>query len=183
MTGSTDCKFKNCYLNGVTGISGTAEYCGIGGDCSIEAGHYFSSTYTVFEGEPTMSLSSADNTTFSIDSVSGYVFIKDMAGANTLFECNLRGGEIDFDDLVVNGGGGTITGGRVYTEGYGYSYLYDTEVAALVDEIWGWNLMSLRTISDAVLTEAQTNPIHSDVKKVTSIEITGVGTEADPWGP
>lgn len=145
MAGSTNCKFKNCYLLNVTGITGTGEYCGIGGDCSIEGGGYFSSTYTVYEGEPTMSLSSIDNTTFSMDSVSGYIFIQDMAGVNTLFECNLRGGEIDFDVPVVDGGGGTNTGGRIYTEGYGYSYQTEAELAAIFDEIWGWNLIDSQT--------------------------------------
>jgi len=149
MTGSTNCKFKNCYFLNVTGITGTAEYCGFGGDCSIEGGGYVSATYTVFEGEASISCGATDATTFSFDSVSGYIFIYDMVGANTLVEFNLRGGEVDFDVPIIDGGTGTNTGGRIYSEGYGYSYQTEAELAAIVDEIWGWNLISLRTMAKA----------------------------------
>lgn len=149
MTGSTNCKFKNCYFLNVTGITGTAEYCGFGGDCSIEGGGYVSATYTVFEGEASISCGATDATTFSFDSVSGYIFIYDMVGANTLVEFNLRGGEVDFDVPIIDGGTGTNTGGRIYSEGYGYSYQTEAELAAFVDEIWGWNLISLRTMAKA----------------------------------
>ncbi len=38
-------------------------------------------------------------------------------------------------------------------------------------------------IASAVLSAAQTTPIHSDVRKVYNIAIDGAGTEVDPWGP
>lgn len=39
------------------------------------------------------------------------------------------------------------------------------------------------TLAAAILSAAQTTPIHSDVRKVTGITVTGTGTESDPWGP
>lgn len=37
--------------------------------------------------------------------------------------------------------------------------------------------------TSSVFSTAQTTPIHSDVRKVTGIAVTGTGTEIDPWGP
>jgi len=42
---------------------------------------------------------------------------------------------------------------------------------------------SASAVAAAVLSAAQTTPIASDVTKVNGIAVTGVGTEADPWGP
>lgn len=38
-------------------------------------------------------------------------------------------------------------------------------------------------IAQAVLTEAASAPIASDVKKINSVTVDGAGTAADPWGP
>lgn len=42
---------------------------------------------------------------------------------------------------------------------------------------------SASTNAAAVLTAAQSAPIHSEIKKVAGATIDGSGTEADPWGP
>jgi hypothetical protein len=38
-------------------------------------------------------------------------------------------------------------------------------------------------IAQAVLTAAQTTPIHSDIRKVNDYVVAGEGTEVNPWGP
>jgi hypothetical protein len=35
----------------------------------------------------------------------------------------------------------------------------------------------------AMLAAAQVTPIHADIQKVNNIEVTGIGTELNPWGP
>lgn len=39
------------------------------------------------------------------------------------------------------------------------------------------------SIAAAVLSAAQTTPIHADIRKVNGIEVDGAGTSGDPWGP
>ncbi len=34
-----------------------------------------------------------------------------------------------------------------------------------------------------VFTQAQTTPIHSNIKQVNDITVKGVGTSGDPWNP
>jgi len=41
----------------------------------------------------------------------------------------------------------------------------------------------ITAIAAAVISEAQTTPIHSDVRKVNSYTVTGAGTTGSPWGP
>jgi len=38
-------------------------------------------------------------------------------------------------------------------------------------------------IAAAVLAAAQTTPIHSNIKQVNNVPITGNGQPATPWGP
>ena len=38
-------------------------------------------------------------------------------------------------------------------------------------------------IATAILTAAQTTPIHSNIQKVNDIEVKGIGTTSDPWNP
>lgn len=39
------------------------------------------------------------------------------------------------------------------------------------------------TLAAAILTAAQANPIHSNVKEVNDLTVTGTGVEGDTWGP
>jgi hypothetical protein len=41
---------------------------------------------------------------------------------------------------------------------------------------------SASDIAAAILAAAQVTPIHSDVKKVNGVAVTGTGTDLDPWG-
>lgn len=42
---------------------------------------------------------------------------------------------------------------------------------------------SASEIAAAILAAAQVTPIHSDIKKVNNITVTGQGTANSPWGP
>ena len=72
------------------------------------------------------------------------------------------------DDASAGGGGGTTPA-----------------------DIWTYSARTLTASSDptasaiasAVLSAAQTTPIHADLRKVNDYAVDGQGTEADPWGP
>lgn len=38
-------------------------------------------------------------------------------------------------------------------------------------------------IVNGVLTQAQSTPIHADIRKINNVNVDGTGTEIDPWGP
>ena len=129
MTGSSDIEFDGCYQINLTGITGESKNCRLDGTLTLEAGGYWSGVGSVVEGsETTVSLNNSATAEFSHDVQSGYIFFTDMVpGAlqedlGSYVNLNLRGGEIEFDDTVLNGGTGTVTGGTIYIEGYGYLY-------------------------------------------------------------
>lgn len=59
----------------------------------------------------------------------------------------------------------------------GVSGLTGSESAQLM------GLPSANTTATAVLSAAQTTPIHADIRKVLGGAIDGTGSDADPWGP
>jgi hypothetical protein len=76
-------------------------------------------------------------------------------------------------------GGGSITffAGKVYTVNIGGSALTPSESAKLM------SLPDSAANANAVLTAAQSAPIHSEIRKVNGYTVSGEGTEANPWGP
>jgi hypothetical protein len=42
---------------------------------------------------------------------------------------------------------------------------------------------STTTIANAVLSAAQSSPIHANVKKINNVNVDGVGSSGNPWGP
>lgn len=76
-------------------------------------------------------------------------------------------------------GGGSITffAGKVFTVNVGGSALTPSESAKLM------SLPDSAANANAVLTAAQSAPIHSEIRKVNGYTVSGEGTEANPWGP
>ena len=149
MLGSSGIKMHDCYINEVKGLSGSAENCSIssseGESCSIEAGAYFSSVNTIFEGDfTTIDMQSTTGTIASLDIDSGYVnFINSVDGC--LIEVNMRGGELELD--------ASCTGGDFYAEGYG-TLFGDPEALGMT--VKANHLIALETIEAQVL-DAQTS--------------------------
>ena len=117
----------------------------------------------VIEFYPTVTLSGIDKPP-TVEFINDYTV--EFGGSN--YNVFLSGYDTNLIDVLTPGNGISVLGnnsvGKI-TSGSGVTEQDKTDIAA------------------ATLTAAQTTPIHSDVKKVTSIDITGVGTEADPWGP
>lgn len=41
----------------------------------------------------------------------------------------------------------------------------------------------MSALAQAVLDAAQLAPIHANIKEVNDLQVTGAGTELNPWGP
>lgn len=107
--------------------------------------------------------------------------LDNTASTGVIFTGDLRLYRDDGAAPVVSSttGGGSITlyAGKVYTVSVGASALTPAESAKLM------SLPDSTTTAAAVLSAAVTTPIQADVRKVNDYEISGAGTETDPWGP
>lgn len=155
MTGSENCTFSNCYINGVENISGEAIGGRLNGDITIEPAHTLSGVELVVEGDfTTIDLQSTAGTIASFDVNSGYILFKNSVD-DCLIEINLRGGEIEFEDSCI--------GGEYYLEGYGKFYdsssgmvekannlLYIPDETTITESIWAKELEGTFTIEEVL---------------------------------
>jgi hypothetical protein len=83
-------------------------------------------------------------------------------------------------NLFVDGGGVPV----VPTLGtYQVNVNYTVPVQAQGISTSGSSGPSAAEIAAAILAAAQITPIHSDIKKVNAVTVTGSGTTLDPWKP
>ena len=79
----------------------------------------------------------------------------------------------------------TVIGGRIYRSD-GATIISATSGSIQMDPSRVYSVTGIPTASQnaaAVLTAAQTSPIHADVRKVNNYAVDGTGTPSDPWGP
>lgn len=83
-------------------------------------------------------------------------------------------------NLFVDGGGVPV----VSTLGtYQVNVNYTVPVQAQGIATSGGTAPTAEEVAAAILAAAQVTPIHSDIRKVNNISVTGLGTESTPWGP
>lgn len=167
-------QFEDCYLFDIINLVGEAFNCRLEGTNLIKMGSIFSGVGFVMEGDfTTMDLRDASGTTFSADIDSGYVFIQNMV-TGCLLEVNLRGGELELDEV-------TITGGDFYAEGYG-TLIGDPE--ALGMDIKANHLLALETIPSFVwssiledmTTDGSIGLSVMEILKLTGYDVQKVGS-------
>ena len=88
-------------------------------------------------------------------------------------------------NYIARVAGGNLIGGPsddpiAYTAGV-QTLLIQSAASTVVTE--GGSVPTAEQNAAAVLTAAQTNPIHADVRKVNNYAVDGTGTPSDPWGP
>lgn len=88
-------------------------------------------------------------------------------------------------NYVARIAGGNLVGGPggdpvAYTAGV--QILLIQSAASTVVSLSG-SVPTANEVANAVLSAAQTAPIHADVRKVNNYLVDGSGTDGDPWGP
>ena len=88
-------------------------------------------------------------------------------------------------NYIARVAGGNLIGGPsgdpiAYTAGV-QTLLIQSAASTVVTE--GGSVPTAEQNAAAVLTAAQTAPIHADVRKVNNYAVDGTGTPSDPWGP
>jgi hypothetical protein len=67
---------------------------------------------------------------------------------------------------------------------WNYQILPGVSARQMLTDIWqSLGTQNAAQIAAAVLSAAEVNPIHANVKEVNDYTVDGTGTDQDPWGP
>jgi hypothetical protein len=67
---------------------------------------------------------------------------------------------------------------------WNYQILPGVTARQMLTDIWqSIGTPTAAQIAAAVLSAAEVNPIHANVKEVNDYTVDGTGTDQDPWGP
>lgn len=167
---------KHCSVHVASGLEGYVELCMISGELSLSGTQ---NTYFVDCKSGCVGLGSVDLPVLNMAGSARHVAFRNFSGPIKITNSADPTNTICFD--VVSGAtvtlDSTCTAGTVSVRGIANivnnSGMTINKTAQL-DQI---------SISQAVLSAAQTAPIQADIRKVNNLPVDGAGTELDPWGP